>query len=137
MDDEFFSTWLGSGFLIQERRFALIFTGLRFVADARGFRPFRMAIGAAHTSWVDCNMNGLLGLYHHRRPNVSSTVKLARFPIGHPNASMRCGHAWQVTLMQSVARREFEKVRHRGTHEVRMRRLAIAPAIDIGFHDLA
>jgi len=86
-----------------------------------------MAIGAAHT----------LGFYHHRRPNVSSTVKLARFPIGHPNASMRCGHARQVTLVQSVAGREFEEVGHRGAHEVRMRRSTVTQAIDVGLHDMA
>src|SRR5438876_1156902 len=37
--------------------------------------------------------------------------------------------------MQSVARREFEKVGHRGAHKVRMRRSAVTPAIDVGLHD--
>src|SRR5262245_39547899 len=39
--------------------------------------------------------------------------------------------------MQSVARRKFEKVRHWSTYEVRMRRSAVAPAIDVGLHHLA
>src|SRR5438876_11228909 len=39
--------------------------------------------------------------------------------------------------MQSVARREFEKVGHRGAHKVRMRRSAVTPAIDVGLHDPA
>ena len=39
--------------------------------------------------------------------------------------------------MQSVARREFEKVGHRGAHEMRMRRSPVPPAIDVGLHDPA
>src|SRR6266478_4070854 len=39
--------------------------------------------------------------------------------------------------MQSVARREFEKVRHGCAHKVRMRRSAVTPAIDVGLHDPA
>src|SRR6266436_7159306 len=41
----------------------------------------------------------------------------------------------QVALVQSVARRELEKVGHRGTHEVRMRRFGVTPSIDVGLHD--
>jgi len=78
-----------------------------------------------------------LGFYHHGCADVSGVVKLTRFPIGHPDASMRCGHPRQVTLMQSVARREFYKVRHRGAHEVRMRRSAVTPAVDVGLHNVA
>src|SRR6266568_403899 len=37
--------------------------------------------------------------------------------------------------MQSVARREFEKVGHRCAHKVRVRRSAVTPAIDVGLHD--
>ena len=39
--------------------------------------------------------------------------------------------------MQSVARREFEKVGHRSAYKVRMRRSAVTVAIDVGFHDPA
>src|SRR5207247_8079057 len=39
--------------------------------------------------------------------------------------------------MQSVARREFEKVGHRCAHKVRLRRSAVTPAIDVGLHDPA
>src|SRR5260221_10443978 len=37
--------------------------------------------------------------------------------------------------MQSVARREFEKVGHRCARKVRVRRSAVTPAIDVGLHD--
>jgi hypothetical protein len=50
---------------------------------------------------------------------------------------MRCGYPRQVTLVQSVARREFEKVGHRGAHEMRMRRFGITLAINVGLHDVA
>jgi len=39
--------------------------------------------------------------------------------------------------MQSVPRREFEKVGHRGAYEMRIPGCAVTPAIDVGFHDLA
>jgi len=39
--------------------------------------------------------------------------------------------------MQSVARRELDKIRHRGAHEVGMRWFGVTPAIDVGFHDSA
>ncbi|HEY3660428.1 MAG TPA: hypothetical protein VGK91_04300 [Candidatus Udaeobacter sp.] len=39
--------------------------------------------------------------------------------------------------MQSVPRREFEKVGHGSANEVRMRRFAVTPAIDVGLHDPA
>src|SRR5437660_9228276 len=39
--------------------------------------------------------------------------------------------------MQSVARREFEKVGHRSAHKVRMRWSAVTPGIDVGLHDPA
>ena len=39
--------------------------------------------------------------------------------------------------MQSVARREFEKVRHRSAYKARMRRSAVTPAIDVGLNDPA
>ena len=50
---------------------------------------------------------------------------------------MRRGHARQITLVQSVAWREPEKVGHRGAHEVRMRGSVITPAIDISLNDVA
>ena len=78
-----------------------------------------------------------LRLYYHRCPNVGSVIKLTRFPIRHPNASVRRGLPWQIALVQSVARRELEKVGHRGADEVGMWRLAVAPAIDIRFDDTA
>jgi hypothetical protein len=37
--------------------------------------------------------------------------------------------------VQSVARREFEKVGHRRAHKVRMWWSAVTAAIDVGFHD--
>ena len=79
----------------------------------------------------------VLRLYHHRCPNVSGVIKLTCFPIRHSNASVRCGLPWQVALVQSVARRELEKIRHRGAYEVGMRWFGVTPAIDIGFHDSA
>jgi len=78
-----------------------------------------------------------LRFYDHWCPDLSRVIKLARFPVGHPNASVWCGHPWQVALVQSVARREFQKVGHRGAHKVRMRRSAVTPAIDVGLHDPA
>src|SRR5882757_4525308 len=54
-----------------------------------------------------------LRFYHHQCAEVSSAIKLARFPIRHPNASVRCRHPRQIALVQSVTRREFEKVGHR------------------------
>ena len=65
--------------------------------------------------------NSLLRLYQHRCPNVGGVIKLARFPIRHSNAAMRRRLPWQVALVQSVARRELEKVGHRGAYEVGMR----------------
>src|SRR5439155_19310808 len=61
----------------------------------------------------------------------------ARFPTRHPDTSGRCGNARQGALVQSVARRELEKVGHRGPHEMRVWRFARAPAIDVGLHDPA
>jgi len=46
-------------------------------------------------------------------------------------------HPWQVAQVQSVTRREFEKVGHRGAYKVRMLRSAFTPAIDVGLHDPA
>src|SRR5205823_12015031 len=78
-----------------------------------------------------------LRFYNHWCPDVSDVVKLARFPIVHPNGSLWCGHSWQIALVQSVARREFEKVGHRSAHKVRMRRSAVLPAIDVCLNDPA
>jgi len=39
--------------------------------------------------------------------------------------------------VQSVARREFEKVGHRRAHKVRMWLSAVTPAIDVGLNDPA
>jgi hypothetical protein len=75
--------------------------------------------------------------YHHRCANVGNLIKLTRFPIRHPNAAVRCGLPWQIALVQSVARRELEKVGHRGAYEVGMRWFGVTPAIDIRFHDTA
>src|SRR4026209_1375754 len=81
--------------------------------------------------------NSLLRLYYYWCPNVNGVIKLTRFPIGHSNASVRCRLPRQVTLVQSVARRELEKIRHRCAHEVAMRWFGVTPAIDVGFHDSA
>lgn len=85
------------------------------------------------TIWVPV----LLGVYHDWCPDARGIKELARFPMGHPDAAVRCGHARQVSLVQAVARREFEKVGHRSADKVRTWRLAVAPAIDVGLHDLA
>src|SRR6266850_3477339 len=73
--------------------------------------------------------------YHHRCPDAGGVIKLARFPIRHPDTPVGGGLARQVTLVQSVAGREFEKVGHRGANEMRMRWPAVTPAIDVGLHD--
>ena len=78
-----------------------------------------------------------LGLYHYWCAEADGVIKLARFPIRHSNASVRRRHPWQVALVQSVARRELEKVGHRGAHEVRMGRFGVTPGVDIGLHDSA
>jgi hypothetical protein len=57
---------------------------------------FRIAtLNASSAASHDCaesymvnDLSALLRLYHHRRPDVSGVVKLTRFPIGHPDASM-------------------------------------------------
>ena len=84
-----------------------------------------------------CGARFILTFYNHRRPQVGGVIKLARFPIRHSNASVRCRLPRQVALVQSVARRELDKIRHRGAHEVGMRWFGVAPAIDVGFHDSA
>ena len=79
----------------------------------------------------------LLGFYDHQCANVCGVIKLARFPIRHPNASVGCGHSRQVTLVQSVSWGKLEKIGHRCAHEVRMRRFRVTPRIDVGLHDVA
>ena len=68
---------------------------------------------------------------------MGGVKKLSRFPIRHPDASVRGSHAGQVALVQSVAWREFEKVGHRSAREVRMRRSAVTSAIYVGLHHVA
>ena len=86
---------------------------------------------------ADCRRAFPLGLYHYWCAEADGVIKLARFPIRHSNASVRRRHPWQVALVQSVARRELEKVGHRGAHEVRMGRFGVTPGVDIGLHDSA
>ena len=76
-----------------------------------------------------------LRLYQYRCAEAGGVIKLARFPIRHSNASVRRRHPWQVALVQSVARRELEKVGHRRAHEVGMRRFGVTPRVDVGLHD--
>src|SRR6266576_1757677 len=78
-----------------------------------------------------------LRFYHHHGAEVGGVIELARFPIRHANASVCCRPPRQVALVQSVARREFEKVGHRAANEVRVRRFGVTPAIDVGLHDPA
>ena len=75
--------------------------------------------------------------YDDWRPDTGHVVKLARFPIGQPDASMGGRLARQITLVQSVTRGELQKVGHRSADEVRMRRAAVASAIDVGLNDSA
>ena len=78
-----------------------------------------------------------LGFYYHHCAKVSGVIELAGFPIRHPNASVGCRDPWQITLVQSVAGRELDEIRHRSANKVRMRRFGVEPAINIGFCDMA
>ena len=78
-----------------------------------------------------------LRFYYHHCANVDGVIKLARFPIRHPNASVRCRHPRQITLVQAVTGRELDKVGHRRANEVRMWRFAVTSAIHVGLHDAA
>ena len=82
-------------------------------------------------------MRALLRFHYHWCPNVRYVIKLACLPVRHPNAPVGRGYPRQVTLMQSVAGRELEKIGHQSTHEVRMRRFRITSAIHVGLHDSA
>ena len=62
---------------------------------------------------------------------MNGAVKLSSFPIRHPDTSMRRRHAGQISLMQSIARREFHEERHRCPHEFRMARPGIFPDIHV------
>ena len=85
------------------------------------------------TQWADAPLRR----YDDWCPNAGNGVKLTRFPVGQPDAAVGCGFAWQVTLVQSVTWREFEKIGHRSADEVRMWRAAVAPAINVRPDDFA
>src|ERR1700674_329628 len=72
-----------------------------------------------------------LRLHHHRRADMRGVEKLPRFPIGHPDASVRRGNTGQIALVQSISRRELEKVRHRRAYKFGMRRLRIFPHVHV------
>ena len=66
---------------------------------------------------------------------MDGRIKLAGFPVGHADAAVRSGFAREITLMQSVAGRKLDEIRHWGAHEMGMGRLPITPDVHVGLDD--
>src|SRR5438477_4281647 len=86
---------------------------------------------------VSAKIYGALWLHHDGCADMRGVEKLARFPIRHPNASVRRRNTGQIALVQSISRRELQEVRHRRAQKMGMGRLRIFPHIHVWPNDSA
>src|SRR6185312_5615519 len=92
---------------------------VRSIVSPRSQRTYTLTV--THGSRLfEQRTAGTLGFYDDGCSNMDGVITLTRFPIRHPNATVRCRFPGQITLVQSVAWRELDKVGHWCAYEMGM-----------------
>src|SRR5437588_12469033 len=107
----------------------------KIVRNGRRTEQLRDVIASRQSA--ECESLSALRLHHDGCADMRGVEKLARFPIRHPNASVRRRNAGQIALVQSIPRRELQEVRHRRAQKMGMGRLRIFPHIHVWPNDSA